>query len=378
MIPLNSRQGLPPNAIMYMALRSLAAALFLALIATVARLTSNSPNVTCRGALCGTHAGGMIAWFLYLYAVYLVVRTFLNYKWLSFVLTDKSISIESGVLVRNSCTFRYDRIQDIDTYQDPLHRMLGLKSVAIWTSSPDQFAARTRRPNGLLVLEQEDADWLKSYLSDAQTAGGGAAAAGGAQYAASFTAARRPPTGFALALAVAALSALALMMLWNRSPVTGKVTAPAAAPTAASAASPAAPPNGQPRRHAPVRPVQQAAVSVPAVAGNFGVACAIRDSGGNAVKPCAGLDQAQRCAHEADFASQPTAQPAQLTVVNRSSEKVNFYWLNPSGARTLYAALPPGGQVSQASRIGAHWMLSTWDGQCIGIFDATTTTIGVF
>jgi len=68
MIPLNSRQGLPSGAIVYMALRSLAAALFVAVIATVAHLASNSPNVSCRGTLCGTHSGGVIAWLLYLYA----------------------------------------------------------------------------------------------------------------------------------------------------------------------------------------------------------------------------------------------------------------------------------------------------------------------
>jgi len=364
-----------------MALRSLAAALFLALIATVARLTANSPNVTCRGALCGTHSGGLIAWLLYLYAVYLVLRSVLYYKLLSFVLTDKSISIESGVFVRNSCTFRYDRIQDIDTRQDPLHLLLGLKSVAIWTSSPDQFAARTRRPNGLLVLEADDADWLKSYLADSQTAVGGgasAAAAGHPQLGTSLPAARGAHAGLALALAVAAVGALALLMFWNKGVVTGTATGQAPAPTAAPATPPAVAPNGQSRRHAQVRAVQQAAGGIQTFAENYGVACAIRDSGTNSVKPCAELGQAQRCSHEADFPSQPTAERAQLTVVNRSSEKVNFYWLNLTGARTLYAALPPGGQVSQASHIGAHWMLSTWDGQCIGIFDATTTTIGVF
>jgi membrane protein YdbS with pleckstrin-like domain len=145
MIALNSPQGLPPNAIVYMALRSLAAALFLALIATLARLSSSSPNFMCRGALCGTHPGGLIAVLLYLYAAGLMLRTVLNYKWLSFVLTDKSISIESGVLVRNSCTFRYERIQDIDTYQDPLHRMLGLKSVALWTSPPGSIRSQNQK-----------------------------------------------------------------------------------------------------------------------------------------------------------------------------------------------------------------------------------------
>jgi len=377
MIPLNSRQGLPPNAIVYMGLRSFAAALLLVLIGTVLRLGANSPNVTCHGLLCGKQSGGLIVWIFYLYAVFLLLRTVLNYKWLSFVLTDKSISIESGVFARSSCTFRYDRIQDIDTYRDPLHIMLGLKSVAIWTSSPDQFAARRRRPDGLLVLEADDADWLKSYLSDPPTAGGAAAvaAAGNTPQLGAGFARRAPSAVLALGLGVAGVSVLALLMLWNKTPAS--LSAPAAS-AAASASAPVAMPDGQQRRHAHVHAVQQVAGSVQPVGASYGVVCAIRDLGATGVKPCAALGQAERCSHEADFASHPTAEPAQLTVVNRSRENVNFYWLNFNGARALYAALAPGGQVSQASHVGAHWMLSTRDGQCIGIFDATTMTIGVF
>jgi membrane protein YdbS with pleckstrin-like domain len=374
MIPLDSRQGLPPNAIVYMGLRSFAAALLLVLIATVFRLVAHSPNVTCHGLLCGKQSGGLIVWIFYLYALYVLLRTVLYYKWLSFVLTDKSISIESGVFARNSCTFRYDRIQDIDTYRDPLHVMLGLKSIAIWTSSPDQFAVRRRRPDGLLVLEAEDADWLKSYLSDPPT-GSGAAAGGNPQLGASVSPRRAPSAALALALGVAGVSVLALLMLWNRTPISPTTRA---ATAATSATAPAVTADGQPRRHAHVRAVQQAAGNLQPVAGSYGVACAIRDSAANGVVRCADLGQAERCSHEADFPSQPTAEPAQLTVLNRSRENVNFYWLNFTGARTLYAALPPGGHVSQASHIGAHWMLSTRDGQCIGIFDATTMTIGVF
>jgi membrane protein YdbS with pleckstrin-like domain len=376
MIPLNARQGLPPNALVYTALRSFAVALLLVLVGTLARVSAHSGNVTCHGLLCGKQSGDLIPWLLYLYAVYLLLRSVLNYKWLSFLLTDKSISIESGVFARNSCTFRYDRIQDIDTYRDPLHLMLGLKSVAIWTSSPDQFAGRRRKPDGLLVLEADDADWLKSYLSDPQTAAGGAApaAAGNNPQLPSSPAGRhRPGTALALILGVAAVSVLALLMLWNEAPVSGGAAAPAAS---APATPPAPAPNA--KRHTHVHALQQPGADLQATAGNYGVACAIGDSGANGLKPCADLGQAQRCSHEADFPSQPTAEQARLTVVNRSRENVNFYWLNFTGARTLYAALPPGGQVSQASHIGAHWMLSTRDGRCIGIFDAATMTIGIF
>jgi hypothetical protein len=57
---------------------------------------------------------------------------------------------------------------------------------------------------------------------------------------------------------------------------------------------------------------------------------------------------------------------------------VKFYWLNATGNRSLYATLPHGGCVDQQSRTGAHWLVSTANGQCLGVFDAATTKIGIF
>ena len=116
--------------------------------------------------------------------------------------------------------------------------------------------------------------------------------------------------------------------------------------------------------------------SVPA---DYAIACALHGSGDlDDVIPCAKFGEAQRCRREADFPSRPTTEPVLLTVVNRSREEIKFYWLNTSGARALYASLPPGGQVSQQSHIGAHWLLATSDERCIAIFNAATTTIGIF
>jgi hypothetical protein len=128
--------------------------------------------------------------------------------------------------------------------------------------------------------------------------------------------------------------------------------------------------------------VQQPAhsdVPAQAVPADYAIACAMHGSGDiNAVIPCDKFGEAQRCQHEADFPSNPTPPPAVLTVVNRSSEPIRFYWLDRSGTRTLYASLPPGGHVSQQSHIGAHWLLATREDQCIAIFDAATMTIGIF
>lgn len=114
-------------------------------------------------------------------------------------------------------------------------------------------------------------------------------------------------------------------------------------------------------------------------ASGYAVACAMhpRATAGG-VRPCAALATAQRCSHEADFPSRPTQEAVVLTVVNRSDENVDFYWLSGSGARVLYASIAPGDHVDQQSHTGAHWLLATTSGQCLGVFDAATMKLGIF
>jgi membrane protein YdbS with pleckstrin-like domain len=380
MIPLNSRQGLPSGAFLYMALRSVAAAIFLLLIGSLFQLLLNSPNVACRGLLCG-HGGGTSALF-YLFAIFLVVNAILRYKWFSFLLTDKNISIDSGVLFRKSCTIRFDRIQDVNTIRNPLHMMLGLASVAIWTASLDQRVGNANRPDGLIVLNADTAEWLKEYLSDPPTArGSDSSASRNSQPAAGGGSARPGSAGIVLTLTFAAALALAYLVLRHSAPVTAPAASTASTvPSATTLPGPAsvARPNAD-RTKNHLRKNQPVQSEAGAEAMNYATSCAIHPPGGmDGVSLCADLKEGGRCGHEADFRSHPTQEPAVLTVVNRSSEIVRFYWLDLSGARSLYASLPPGGHVDQQSHIGAYWLASTADGRCVGIISAATKTVGIF
>ena len=93
---------------------------------------------------------------------------------------------------------------------------------------------------------------------------------------------------------------------------------------------------------------------------------------------CAELPEARRCEHESAYPSQPTQQSAVLTVANRSHETVKFFWLDRFAGRALYASLPPGGHVDQQTHVGAHWLVATDDGRCVGIFNAATRAIGIY
>jgi membrane protein YdbS with pleckstrin-like domain len=375
MIPLNTRQGLPIAAFWYMALRSLCVAVFLVILG---RLFQIMPAGSCRGPLCPAIYSGLISILFYASAAQLVVNAVLRFKYFWFVLTDKSISINSGILMRRSCTIRFDRIQDVDTFRGPLHMMFGLTSVAIWTASLDQRAGRVNRPDGLIVLDSATADWLREYLSDPAPASG-APRAGGEQVIAN------APGGLVI-LMIAALPVVGLIGFWRLSSPNSSAadTGAPAPPAATSAAShphvvrPALAP--KPTRLAaanPAAPTNPAGPTMTNPPAQYGLSCTIRKSL-DGMKQCGELKQAGRCEHEADFRSRPTDEPAVLTVVNRSDETVKFYWLDRSGSRALYATLSPGGHVNQPSHIGAHWLVSTQDEHCIGIFSAETMAVGIF
>ncbi|MGH8230248.1 MAG: PH domain-containing protein [Steroidobacteraceae bacterium] len=373
MIALNTRHGLPPNALWYWVVRSALMALLVVAFGSLFHLGLAQPS--CRGLLCGNSSGNALFIVVYLYAALLVLRALVNYRYLSFLITDKSILIESGLLVRSSRSFRFDRIQDTQTRQGPLRSLLGLKSVAIWTGSPDQWTGKSKQPDGQLLLTAADADWLRDYLSGAD-----GSAARAAPAAAPSPAAARTDMGLVPLLIVAAIIALPLIALWKsntKTPVASTSTAatgtqPEHPPAAALAGAPAAP--------AAATAAAVRAASIAAVADNtYSIACSIHEAGGPAgVTACADLAEGRRCSHEADYPSLPTAQAAQLTIVNRSQEDLRLYWMNPTGGRALYAALKPGGRVRQSSHTGAHWMVSARDASCIGIFDAGTITVGIF
>jgi membrane protein YdbS with pleckstrin-like domain len=373
-IPLNSPQKLTSRAFWYVGLRTLFVALLALGLGSLVELGANSPHASCRGALCGTISGSHLAGFIYLFAAILAIRALINFRSLSFVLTDKSISISSGVLFRNSSTIRFDRIQDVRVLRDPLHLVLGLSSVAIWTASPDQRVGNTKRPDGLLVLEVDEAEWLKDYLSDP---GGGqpAATAPGRDPG---VAVRQSPASlgvmpFAVVGAIVALAAAAA--LWHHG---SHSASPAALPTAKDTQSAPASADTS-AANAPA--VQARTERVPARAApdpQFALVCAIRPQASSGMTACAELGEARRCTQERTYPSQPTQQSALFTVANRSDETVKFFWLDGSGARALYASVPPGGRVDQQTRVGAHWLVATEDGRCVGIFNAATMAIGIY
>jgi putative membrane protein len=78
------------------------------------------------------------AYFLPIAAVSLVVFTIVHWlRWRSFRygIGEHEVVIESGMLVRSRRTIPFDRIQDVDFEQGPLHRLFGLARILLETGS---------------------------------------------------------------------------------------------------------------------------------------------------------------------------------------------------------------------------------------------------
>jgi membrane protein YdbS with pleckstrin-like domain len=391
-IPLNSRQFLPTKAFWYFVLRALLTAAVCVMLGRSAHFIVHSPSARCGGGPCTQGNAGVMEWIFYLLAVVMIVNSFLRFRWFSFTLTDRTINIDSGVFIQSSRVVRFDKIQDVESRQGLLLRALDLKSVAIWTASLDQVRGNKRRPDGLIVLEADTADWLANYLSDPVLADPDRThvalpdgSRGGMR-----PAERSRPGSFGAVFGGIAIVLIAVIAwgLWSKSgstpPVTTAATAPvapAAAPTLVAALTPAAVPvpavASSPAANS--QPAQQTyAVNTAADPADYTIACSMASGGTGSVPACDSMKWGQRCERESEFRSNPTSESTRLVIANRSNETLKFFWLDPSGSRAPYAVLPPGRKIGQPSHIGAHWLVAAADGRCIGIFNADTARIGIF
>lgn len=92
----------------------------------------------------------------------------LYYNSFKFIIEDTKITINSGVIIKNSKSISFNIVQNVENVRGILHRVFGISKVNIWTSSPEQIRAykgsTTHKPDGSLDLIIKDGDWLKNFI----------------------------------------------------------------------------------------------------------------------------------------------------------------------------------------------------------------------
>ncbi|OGG65226.1 hypothetical protein A2929_01565 [Candidatus Kaiserbacteria bacterium RIFCSPLOWO2_01_FULL_45_25] len=98
--------------------------------------------------------------------IYLV----LSYKFTSFIVSDKTLTINSGILFKRSISISFDQIQNTDSSRGPLSSAFGISRLKIWTASPSQLRINqgnsNNKPDGLLWLLTTESIALKDFISN--------------------------------------------------------------------------------------------------------------------------------------------------------------------------------------------------------------------
>jgi membrane protein YdbS with pleckstrin-like domain len=117
----------------------------------------------------GRSAGvGVFTFFAVLVVLPLWLYKALALKCVSFTVTDGTLTINSGILIKRSNAISFAQIQNVSNTKGPLAAMFGLSELHVWTASPSQIRVQKgkteHRPTGLLWLEAANAEWMKNFI----------------------------------------------------------------------------------------------------------------------------------------------------------------------------------------------------------------------
>ena len=110
-----------------------------------------------------------VFWTLLIFADFpIAVYLFLAHTRTTYVIEDDRLAITNNTLFKKIKVVFYTSIKSVETRQDIFARYLGVEILRVWTSSPQEmniFGLRLQKPETSLVLETNDAEELKKFLS---------------------------------------------------------------------------------------------------------------------------------------------------------------------------------------------------------------------
>lgn len=168
----------PVTALVYSALGAASLAIFILIIGLSFAFSAQG---ACSGDNCGALNPATLAPFIVAVGLIITLYPILYWYLFSYELTERTITINSGILFRQYETIDFGRIQTIDNERGPLLMLFGLTMVKVWTASADQIsfnigahsAQAHPRPDTVLILSKYDAAQLKDFMMHAKTSSPG-------------------------------------------------------------------------------------------------------------------------------------------------------------------------------------------------------------
>lgn len=94
----------------------------------------------------------------------------LFYKFISFIVKEKTVEINVGIIFKGSRVIPFERIHNIDISKGPLSKAFGLSKIKIWTEGDIQTASVQKKHRPIsLWLQTSDSDWLREYILGKQS-----------------------------------------------------------------------------------------------------------------------------------------------------------------------------------------------------------------
>lgn len=175
---LNTRLKLPLGALLYSSLGALGVSV---VITIGGMLLSLAAQFSCIGDGCALFSSSVIGPVVFIVVLLILSYPLLFWFLFSYELTERTITINSGILFRQYETIDFGRIQTLDNERNPVLMLLGLTEVRLWTASADQLtfsvgkeAMQTRpHPDTKLLLAKDAAEALKALImrSKSQSSG---------------------------------------------------------------------------------------------------------------------------------------------------------------------------------------------------------------
>ncbi len=171
MIPLNTEHRLSPAVFWYSATPSIVAGF---VVVVVGAFLKDFVSTSCATQVCPSFAPAIMPTLVLAFIIAVLAHPILNFLLFSYVVGERSVTINSGILYRQYETIDFNRIQTLDLERGPILWLFGLTEVRLWTASADQFndneAHVHARPDTTLLLPRDAAQQLKEIIANSKHA----------------------------------------------------------------------------------------------------------------------------------------------------------------------------------------------------------------